>query len=676
MPVLLCPTNVKYRDPTTASLRLAIMTMKPKELTLRSLILGALITTIFTAANVYLGLKVGLTFASSIPAAVISMAILSFVKDSSILENNIVQTVASAAGTLSAIIFVLPGLVIVGWWTGFPFWQSFLICLSGGVLGVVFTIPLRRALVTNSDLPYPEGVAAAEVLKVGSGTRGETKDDTGEAREGLVAVILGSVASAGLAIVTATRLAAGQVTGFFRLGALASSGYDIAFSLALVGAGHLVGLSVGMAMLTGLVIAWAVAVPILTSMQPAAEGVALSVHTLAIWRTQVRFIGAGAIAIASIFTLAKLAKPVVGGLVSTLASSRVKGIRDDRDRDLSPPWILALTATCLFITAWLAFTFVRSTVLAPSAVSLTLIAIPFVLIGGFLIAGICGYMAGLIGASNSPISGVGILSIVLCASVLIFAVSPTAETRPALVAFALFITAIVFACATISNDNLQDLKTGQLVGASPMRQQIALIVGVAAGASVIPFVLNLLTHAYGFAGAANVGVVAPNPLPAPQATLISALAQGVIGGSLDWKMIGIGALVGVGLILLDIALGAMKKLRIPPLAVGIGIYLPMSATFAVVVGAVISHWYNRRTRSLANPERAERLGTLVASGLIVGESLWGVINAGLIVGLSNDAPIGLVSDSFALGPWLGLLGFVGVIIWLYGWMLRRSAAVR
>ena len=652
------------------------MTSKPKELTLRSLILGALITTIFTAANVYLGLKVGLTFASSIPAAVISMAILSFVKDSSILENNIVQTVASAAGTLSAIIFVLPGLVIVGWWTGFPFWQSFLICLSGGVLGVVFTIPLRRALVTNSDLPYPEGVAAAEVLKVGSGTRGETKGDTGEAREGLVAVILGSVASAGLAIVTATRIAAGQVTGFFRIGALASSGYDIAFSLALVGAGHLVGLSVGMAMLTGLVIAWAVAVPILTSMQPAAEGVALSVYTLAIWRTQVRFIGAGAIAIAAIFTLAKLAKPVVGGLVSTLASSRSTGIRDDRDRDISPPWILALTAACLLITGWLAFTFVRSTVLAPSAVTLTLIAIPFVLLGGFLIAGICGYMAGLIGASNSPISGVGILSIVLCASVLVFAVSPTTETRPALVAFALFVTAIVFACATISNDNLQDLKTGQLVGASPMRQQIALIVGVAAGASVIPFVLNLLTHAYGFAGAANVGVVAPNPLPAPQATLISALAQGVIGGNLDWKMIGIGALVGVGLILLDIALGAMKKLRIPPLAVGIGIYLPMSATFAVVIGAVISYWYDRRTRSLANPERAERLGTLVASGLIVGESLWGVINAGLIVGLSNDAPIGLVSDEFVLGPWLGVLGFVGVIFWLYRWMLRRSAAVR
>jgi putative OPT family oligopeptide transporter len=297
-------------------------------------------------------------------------------------------------------------------------------------------------------------------------------------------------------------------------------------------------------------------------------------------------------------------------------------------------------------------------------------------LGGFLIAAICGYMAGLIGASNSPISGVGILSIVLCASALILAVSPTPETRPALIAFALFVTAIVFACATISNDNLQDLKTGQLVGASPRRQQIALIVGVAAGASVIPWVLNLLAKAYGFAGAANVGVIAPNPLPAPQATLISALAQGVIGGNLDWKMLGIGALVGVGLILLDTTLGAMKKLRIPPLAVGIGIYLPMSATFAVVVGAVISHWYDRRVRSMPNPARAERLGTLVASGLIVGESLWGVINAGLIVGLSKDAPIGLAPEGFGPAPWLGMLGFVGVVIWLYGWMLRRSAAAR
>src|SRR5687767_2155712 len=511
--------------------------MQPRELTLRGLVLGALITTVFTAANVYLGLKVGLTFASSIPAAVISMAILSAVKDSSILENNIVQTVASAAGTLSAIIFVLPGLVIVGWWTGFPFWQSFLICLTGGVLGVVFTIPLRRALVTNSDLPYPEGVAAAEVLKVGSGTRGETKDETGEAREGLIAVVLGAAASAGLAVVTATRVAAGSFGGFFRIGAAASTGYDFAWSLALLGAGHLVGLSVGMAMLTGLIIAWGIAVPWLTSITPAAAGVDLDAHTIGIWRTQVRFIGAGAIAVAAIYTLARLAKPVVGGLVTTLASARASAIRDERDRDLSPQWIFVLTIACLVVSGFLAYRFAMSSVLAPYALPLTLAAVPFVLLGGFLIAGICGYMAGLIGASNSPISGVGILSIVVCASVLILVVPPAPAIQSAMVAFALFMTAVVFACATISNDNLQDLKTGQLVGASPMRQQIALIVGVAAGAAVIPFVLNLLAKAYGFAGAANIGVVAPNPLPAPQATLIAALAEGVIGRDLEWRMI-------------------------------------------------------------------------------------------------------------------------------------------
>ncbi|HEX8685336.1 MAG TPA: oligopeptide transporter, OPT family, partial [Pyrinomonadaceae bacterium] len=567
-------------------------------------------------------------------------------------------------------------LVIVGWWTGFPFWQSFLICLSGGVLGVLFTIPLRRALVTNSDLPYPEGVAAAEVLKVGSGARGETKDETGEAREGLVAVLLGSAASAGLAVVTATRVAAADFTGFFRLAAGASSGYNVSWSLALVGAGHLVGLSVGMAMLTGLVIAWGIAVPVLTSMQPAG-GADLAAHTTAVWRTQVRFIGAGAIAVAAIYTLARLARPVVGGLVSTLASSRSTGAEeDDLDRDLSPAWILALTVACLVVAGWLAYTFARSSVLAPSAAKLTLIAVPLVLVVGFLIAGICGYMAGLIGASNSPISGVGILSVVLCALTLMLAVAPSPETSPALVALALYVTAIIFACATISNDNLQDLKTGQLVGASPMRQQIALIVGVAAGAAVIPWVLNLLAKAYGFAGAPNANVVTENPLPAPQATLISALAQGVIGGNLNWKMLGIGAGVGVALIALDAALGAMKRMRVPPLAVGIGIYLPMSATFAVVVGAVLSHWYDRRIRSAPNPERAERLGTLVASGLIVGESLWGVLNAGLIVGLSKDAPLALFPEDFALGPWLGLLSFVGVIILLYGWMLRRAAVAR
>ncbi|HEY8699124.1 MAG TPA: oligopeptide transporter, OPT family [Rhizomicrobium sp.] len=653
-----------------------------KELTLRGLILGVLITLVFTAANVYLGLKVGLTFATSIPAAVISMAVLSLFKSSTILENNIVQTVASAAGTLSAIIFVLPGLVIVGWWTGFPFWTSFWICASGGVLGVLFTIPLRRAMVTTSDLPYPEGVAAAEVLEVGDQARNQASSET---REGLLAVIYGAVASAGLAIIAATGFATAGYTTYFRLSrfnlANASSGFDMGFSLALVGAGYLVGLSVGMAMLLGLSISWVAAVPYLTMhVYPTTPPnpftiVSVADYTDFIWRKQVRFIGAGAIAVASVWTLLKLIGPVVSGVVSTLSASRAAkaGAGDLRDTDMSPLWIVAITLACLALIAYLLVSFLAPTVLAGGSTALVVAAIPFIFIGGFLIAAICGYMAGLIGASNSPISGVGILAILFCSLVFVAVTHPVgADPQKALVAFALFSTAIVFAIATISNNNLQDLKTGQLVGATPRAQQWALIVGVLAGAAVIPPVLNTLAHAFGFAGAPNIGTVTHQPLPAPQATLISALAQGVIGGNLNWTMLYAGMALGVGLIVLDEALGGLKWLRLPPLAVGIGIYLPMSATLPVVIGAVIGHVYDLWARRTPNPDYSKRLAILIASGMIVGESLWGVINAGVISASGTGTPFQLAPVDFAWINWVAAGLFIGLIAALYAWIMARA----
>src|SRR5262249_18197208 len=293
------------------------------------------------------------------------------------------------------------------------------------------------------------------------------------------------------------------------------------------------------------------AVPILSPLPPAAAGISLADHVDFIWGRQVRFVGAGAIAVAAIWTLARLAKPVVGGLISTIVASRAVATDDERDRDLGPRWILGLTAACLAVAGALAGSFVRATPIEGSAAGVTAVALPIILVVGFVLAAVTGYMAGLIGATNSPISGVGILAVVLGASVIVLAVPPTPATREALVAFVLFVTSIVVACATISNDHLQDLKTGQLVGASPRRQQIALMVGVVAGAVVIPPVLDLLARAYGFAGAANVGATAEHPLAAPQATLISALAQGVVGGSLDWTLIGIAALVPAPMIPLD-----------------------------------------------------------------------------------------------------------------------------
>jgi putative OPT family oligopeptide transporter len=279
-------------------------------------------------------------------------------------------------------------------------------------------------------------------------------------------------------------------------------------------------------------------------------------------------------------------------------------------------------------------------------------------------------MAGLLGSSNSPISSVGILTAVSCAGLVLLVAAP-GPSQP-LVAFTLIVTAVVFAVATISNDNLQDLKTGQLVGAAPWRQQIALLVGVVAGAAVIPPVLNLLAHAYGFSGAP---LATAKALAAPQATLISALAQGVIGHNLNWTMIGIGVLVGIALVAIDEGLGLLKWRRLPPLAVAIGIYLPMSATLPLAIGAVVGHWYNGRAKHAPNPVRAERLGVLVASGMIVGESLFGVLLAGLIVALSKDAPLALVPADFAWANPIGVALFVALVAGLYGWMLVRNRRV-
>jgi putative OPT family oligopeptide transporter len=647
-----------------------------KELTLRGLILGALITTVFTAANVYLGLRVGLTFASSIPAAVISMAVLRALPSSTIWENNIVQTVASAAGTLSSVIFVLPGLVMVGWWNGFPFWESFGTCALGGVLGVMYTVPLRRAMVTNSTLPYPEGVAAAEVLRVGAGSAG----GSAEARTGVFALLIASIASAVTAAIVAAKLFADEVDVFFRPTPSTATGIGGSMSLALFGVGHLVGLAVGMAMLVGIVIAWGVATPWLTALHPVAGPAAAA--AVGIWKTKVRLIGAGAIGAASVWTLLKLIGPVAGGLRESLRASRVLAAGEGADlprseRDLPLPIVGIVSLACLPPIAVLLTIFLHGTPLGPLALPLVAAGVLYIVLAGFLVAAVCGAMAGLIGSSNSPISGLCILS-VLGAAVLLNLLargSLSAAAAPALVAYVLFVTAVVECVATIANDNLQDLKTGQLIDATPWKQQAALVVGVIAGAAVIPPILDLMNHAFGFAGANN-HAISSTPLPAPQATLISTLARGVIEGNLDWSLLGIGVAVGLGLVIVDEALRrGTQRLSLPPLAVALAIYLPSAVTTPLIAGSVIGWLYDRRAARLGGEagEIRRRLGVLIASGLIVGESLFQVAMAGLIVATSRAEPLALVGDGFAAtGEWLALVAFFAVPLGLYAVVWGRA----
>lgn len=669
------------------------------ELTVRAVVLGCLLAVVFTAANTYLGLKVGLTFASAIPAAVISMAILRAFRTSTIWENMTVQTVASVGGAMSSIIFVLPGLVMVGWWLEFPFWESVAICIFGGVLGVTFSIPLRRALVVEAGLPYPEGVAAAEVLTVGSRGAEQTESAVRENAAGLWVVVAGAVASAGYALLVAGRVFAGEAARFLKLPAAlggGATGVGFGMQFALLGAGHLIGLTVGLAQLFGLILAWCIAVPLLTSPDVIAWLTAHNIPSIAttlplgasaeelastVWRREVRFMGAGVIGVAAIWTLIKLAGPLVGGLTSALAANaRRKGgeVLDRTEQDIPINIVAGLSVVCLVGIAVILALFAQGNpTLAGSTALLVGGGLVYVIVIGFAVAAICGYMAGLIGSSNSPVSGVGILAIVI-ASVLMLGVLALAgvPADPSVVAFALIVTAVVFAVAVIANDNLQDLKTGQLVGATPWRQQLALIIGVGAGAVVIPVILNLLNKAFGFAG--GPAGIADEPLAAPQATLISALAKGVIEGGLRWDLIGLGAVIGVVIIVLDVVLNRASggKVKLPPLAVGIGFYLPAAVTTMLVIGAVCGWIYDKAIKTTRFADVGRRMGVLLASGLIVGESLFLVMTAGVIVYTGNDAPFAMLPEGSTWPAMLaGIVAFVTLTGVLYTWVRSRSAKV-
>ncbi len=656
--------------------------MSLPELTVRGVLLGAAITVVFTASNVFLGLKVGLTFSSAIPAAVISMSVLRMFPGGNILENNMVQTQASAAGTLSSIIFILPSLVMLGHWQHFPFWQTLAICAAGGMLGVMFSIPLRHLMVVKSPLPYPEGVAAAEILRVGSSAR--TQEASGVAAPTGMSHILagGGVAALFSFAASGLRVLGDAVNGWWSLGG-AVLRLPMGFSLALLGAGYLIGIVAGLAMLTGLVIAWGVAVPALTLQAAPAAGQSLAEFGTEVWSSQVRFIGAGVIGVGAIWTLALLFLPMMRGIAAMFGSlagdGRPRGELPRTERDLPGFWIALLT---LGLVAVLVGVFASFLGQAPAAQGrlwpLVAYAVLFAFVFGFLVAAACGYMAGLVGSSTSPISGVGIVAIVLVSILMVathrqdgLLASP--EGLRLATALAIFTTAAVVAVASIANDNLQDLKTGWLVGATPWRQQVALLIGCLVGAAVISPVLDLLYNAYGFAGALPRPDMDPDrALSAPQASLMLAIARGIFLRDLNWTMILIGMGVGVALILLDQLLKRHCRVaRMPVLAVGIGIYLPPSVSAPIVVGAVLAWVLDRLLRRRAQARGlpvaeyaapARRRGVLLASGLIVGESLVGVLMAAVIGATQQDAPLALAGPGFArTAQWLGLAAFALVV---------------
>ncbi|HBD9165476.1 TPA: oligopeptide transporter, OPT family [Campylobacter jejuni] len=656
------------------------------ELTLRGLILGSILTIIFTASNVYLGLKVGLTFSSSIPAVVISMAVLSLFKTSNILENNMVQTQASAAGTLSSVIFVIPGLFMCGYWSEFPLWQTFMICLCGGGLGVLFTIPLRRAMVVESKLAYPEGRAAAEILKVANKYQSNKKG-----KQGIKEIALGSFIAAIFSLLSNGFKLAASESNFAFIWNKMAFGFSMGYSLALLGAGYLVGLAGAIALFVGMFLAWGIFTPYLSNFEFDSAKNAVDLAS-SVWSSKVRLIGTGAIAIAALWTLIELLKPVIEGIKEIVKNVKItnqeKNERTNIDLSLKSIFILfVLMVVGLFITF---YSFVEDANLSIYYQMLfsfvgTLVSVLI----GFFVAAACGYMAGLVGSSSSPISGIGLIGVII-SSIVFLVLGVELFQDPMLskfaVALAIFTTSVILATAAISNDNLQDLKTGHLVGATPWKQQVALLVGCVFGALAIVPVLNLLYQAYGFVGAMpREGMDTSSALAAPQANLMSTIAQGIFHHNIEWGYMAFGVFVGILMIIIDKILRRTQKMSLPPLAVGIGIYLPPAVNIPLVIGGILkfivmqylTKKYAKNSHKEEKLASCEQRGTLFASGLIVGESIFGVIIAGITVFSvsmgGSENPLALNLANFHDSELFALIFFVGVVLYFIKRIVKKDA---
>lgn len=637
------------------------MSNKPvPQLTPRAIILAVVLAMILAAANAYLGLFAGLTIATAIPAAVVSMGVLRLLGGGTILENNIVQTGASAGSSIAAgVIFTLPALIILGYWDDFRYSWVLAIAGLGGLLGVLFSVPLRRTMIVEDPLPFPEGKAAAEVLKAG--------DNPGPglrilALAGTIGAVLKLAAQSGLRIMPDNAVISGYIGKY--LGYMGTN-----LSPALLGVGYIVGLNVGIVVVSGAILSWHIAIPIFdaffmhTDPELAAQVAGLSAAQTAgaIWSAKIRYLGVGAMLVGGVWTLFSLRKSLVSGIKSGFAAAR-KGSGEvvlETDRDLPMKWMLV--ALVIFVLPLLA--------LYQAIVGQWMVSIPMTIImivAGFLFVSVSAYLAGLVGSSNNPVSGITIATILFASLVLVLLLGRDSEIGAVA---AIMIGAVVCCAAAVGGDNLQDLKAGYIVGATPWKQQLMLAIGAISCALIMAPVLNLLASAYGIGAPTPEH---PNALSAPQATLMASVAQGMFGGQLPWIMIGLGGAVGGIVIALDEWLKARgSSFRVPVLAAAIGIYLPLELMVPIFLGGVLSYLVER-TQGLRKGDedmrdRIHRPGTLFAAGLITGEALMGIAIAIPIV-LAERA------DVLALPSWMHFNQFIGLIVLaIVAWLLYRSS---
>jgi putative OPT family oligopeptide transporter len=640
----------------------------PPQLTPRAIVLSIVLAVVLAAANTYLGLFAGQTISSSIPAAVVSMAVLRLLGGGHILENNIVQTGASAAASISAgVIFTIPALVILGYWTDFRYSWVLAIAGLGGILGVLFSVPLRRSLIIEQNLAFPEGRCAAEVLKTGENPAHGVKLLASSAvLGGLMKLLAGS----GARLVPDTAAA----SGFLGKGIVYVA---TNLSPALLGVGYIVGLNVGIVVVAGGILSWNVAIPVYSTflLDGNAEvgariaGASADAAAGAIWSTQIRYLGVGAMLIGGLWTLVSLRKSILSGIRSGLAATRAGAERVVAHTEQDLPMKPVLIAVVIFALPLLVL---YQAIVADFTVSVPMTVI--MIVAGFLFCSVSAYMAGLIGSSNNPVSGITIATIIFASLVLIALMGRGAPLGPIA---AIMIGAVVCCAAAVAGDNLQDLKAGRIVGATPWRQQVMLAIGAVSCAFVMAPVLNLLEKAYG------IGVPSaahPNPLLAPQATLMASVSKGMFGGALPWGMVWTGVGIGAAIIILDETLKARgARFRTPVLAASFGIYLPLEFTVPIFLGGLIAYFVERKRDVGRDPDALERLhrrGVLFAAGLITGEALMGIVIAIPIVASGRADVLALPErmQPGTSGQWLGLAMLAGIAALLYRAARSRGPA--
>lgn len=610
------------------------------EITVKSVLLGIALSMVLAGANAYLGLFAGMTVSASIPAAVISMGILRMFKDSNILENNIVQTAASAGESLAAgVIFTVPALLLIGYWENFNYIEVAKIAAIGGVIGVLFTVPLRRALILEAKLLFPEGIATAEVLKTGERSR-KNEGAGGGLKILSIAGITGALmklAQQGFAMwgsaIEGIRSFGGSIFGI---------GCDL--SPALLSVGYIVGRNISILVFAGGLISWFIAIPIYSAVYGWEGDVGESAWN--IWNTKIRYLGVGAMVVGGIWSLIKLAKPLVDGIRSSIkaysnAGSGIDILREEQDFPVKYVFIGLLV---LLVPVFMLYLDVIQSI--PLAILLSVVMLVF----GFLFSAVASYMAGIVGSSNNPISGVTIATILFSSLLLLLLLGAGSPTGAA---GAILIGAVVCCAAAIGGDNLQDLKTGHIVGATPWKQQIMQIVGTLSAAAVLGLVLDILHTAYTIGSA---------DFPAPQATLMKSVAEGVFSGGLPWGMVQIGAIIGIIIIILDVMQEKRgSSFRLPVLAVAVGIYLPIELSTPIFIGGMIAHF----TKSSLSD--SDNKGLLFASGLITGEALMGIMVA---------LPIFLTGNKnwwphFSGPHWIGIIPFALIIFWFFNVSKRK-----